>query len=101
MVRTEKQLALRLERIKIANWLLEWLDGKHMYRGANAYATIIAPFAKEKGIAVYEVWQAWDILKEAGNRSAQPGNRWSIISWEPIEADADGNIREVSDGENG
>jgi len=93
MARNKKQLALRLERIKIANWLLEWLDAKQMYRGSDAYATIIVPFAKEKSIDLYEVWQAWDILKEAGIRSAQPGRNWVIISWKSVEADADGKIK--------
>lgn len=92
MARTEKQLAMRLERVKIANWLLEWLDAKQMYRGGKAYQNIIAPFAQEKSIDVYEVWQAWDILKKAGGRSASPGASWVILSWVPVEADADGNI---------
>lgn len=95
MARNRKQLTLRLQRIKIANWLLEWLDARQMYSGAKAHESIILPFAKEKGIEVYEVWQAWDILKVAGRRSTQPGSRWSIISWEPVEADADGNIKET------
>lgn len=93
MARSKKQLALRLARITIANWILEWLDAKQLYRGSGAYATIIVPFAREKSIEIYEVWRAWDILKEAGSRSAQPGNKWFIISWESVEADADGNIK--------
>ena len=93
MARSEKQLALRLERVKVANWLLEWLDARQMYRGSKAFQNIIAPFAQEKRIEIFEVWQAWDILKESGRRSASPGVSWVIISWEPIEAEAGGNIK--------
>lgn len=85
MARSKKQLALRLERIKIANWLLEWLDTKHMHRGSKAHENIIVPFSKQREIEVYEVWRAWDILKEAGRRSASPGPCWVILSWEPVE----------------
>ncbi len=92
MARTEKQLAMRLERVKIANWLLEWLDAKQMYRGSKAFQNIIAPFAQEKRIEIYEVWKAWDILKESGRRSASPGASWVILSWEPVEVDRDGKI---------
>lgn len=84
MARSKKQIAVRLERFKIANWLLEWLDARQMYRGSKAYRNIIEPFAQEKGIEIYEVWQAWDILKKAGRRSASPGPCWFIISWEPV-----------------
>ena len=93
MARNQKQLAMRLERVKIANWLLEWLDARQMYRGSKAFEKIITPFAQEKRIVIYEVWQAWDILKESGRRSTSPGVRWVIIGWEPVEADADGNIK--------
>lgn len=92
MARSKHQLSLRLKRVEIANLLLEWLDAKQMYRGGKAYQNIITPFAQEKGIAVYEVWQAWDILKKAGLRSASPGAGWVILGWESVEADGDGNI---------
>lgn len=92
MARSKRQLALRLERNKIANWLLEWFDAKQMYRGSKAHENIIVPFSQEKRIEVYEVWQAWNILKTAGRRSASPGPCWAILSWEPVEADGDGNI---------
>ena len=92
MARSKKQLALRLERVKIANWLLEWLGARKMYLGSKAYQNIITPFAQEKRIEVYEVWQAWDILKKAGRRAAYPGPLLAIISWEAVEADGDGNI---------
>jgi len=92
MARSKRQLAMRLKRVEIANWLLEWLDVRQMYRGSKAYQNVIKPFAKEKRIEVYEVWQAWDILKRAGRRSASPGASWVIISWEPVEVDTDGKI---------
>ncbi|GAI31449.1 unnamed protein product, partial [marine sediment metagenome] len=45
-----------------------------------------------KRIEIYEVWQAWNVLKESGRRSASPGASWVIISWEPVEVDIDGKI---------
>lgn len=93
MARSEKQLALRLKRVEIANWLLEWLDARQMYRGSMAYENIIVPFAQEKRIEVYEVWKAYDILKDSGRRAASPGPFWVILSWEPVEVDRDGRVK--------
>jgi len=93
MARNKKQLALRLKRIEIANWLLEWLDAKQMRQGSKAYESIIVPFAQEKDIEIYEVWQAWEVLKKAGLRSASTGPLWVILSWESVEADSNGNIK--------
>lgn len=93
MARNKKQLSLRLKRVEIANWLLEWLDAKQMYRGSKAYENIIIPFAQEKSIEIYEVWQAWGLLKKAGLRSASTGPLWVILSWESVAADSDGNIK--------
>ena len=93
MARSKRQLDLRLERIKIANWLLEWLNAKNMLRGSKAYQNIIVPFAQDIRVDVYETWRAWDILKDSGRRAASPGPSWAILSWEPVEADADGKIK--------
>ena len=86
------KLSLRLKRVELANQLLEWLDAKQMRQGSKAFESIILPFAREKDVEIYEVWKAWDILKEAGLRATSTGPLWAILGWESVEVDGDGNI---------
>jgi len=94
-MRHPKQRAQRLSRIKLANELLKLLKGREELEGYSPYEGIVVPFAEEREVAVFEVWKAWDILKEAGRREARPGSHWSMTSFEPIEANENGDIRSV------
>lgn len=91
-MRSQKQRTQRLERIRLANEILAWLEGKGKKRGIYSYASVIGPFLQEKSADRYEVWQAWNILKEAGRRSGLPGPKWSINSFDPIAANENRDI---------
>jgi len=41
---------------------------------------------------VYEVWKAWDILRESDRRLGRPGGAFTILRTDPIKADQLGNI---------
>lgn len=91
-MRNKRQRAQRLERIRLANEILAWLEGKGEKHGLYSYASVIGPFVRERNADMFEAWRAWDILKEAGRRPALPGPKWDINSFKPIEANENGDI---------
>jgi len=98
-MRNQKQRSQRLSRIKLANELLELLKGRDQWEGNDALSGIVEPFAEKSGVAIFEVWKAWDILMEAGRRRPLPGSYWALSapSWSlPIEANENGDILPVS-----
>ncbi len=99
MVRKGKQIQVRLRRVELANRLLEWLEKGQQLEGSHVHERVIIPFARsEEGAeglewsAQYEVWKAWDILKESGRRASSPGGHFTILCPDPIKADQFGNI---------
>ena len=99
-MRSQKQRAKRLDRVRLANEILAWLQGREEKEGLYSYASVIGPFARHKGfLKHFEIWKAWDILKEAGRRPALPGPVWRIDSFEPIDANEDGDIIRVPSGQ--
>lgn len=96
MARTIKQIVKREQRIKLANEMLAWLQVKQITAGRHAYQEVVIPFATIKDInhfpGLYEVWQAWDILKDAGRRTDRPGCYWMVVSFTPISWDGNGDI---------
>jgi len=91
-VRNKSQLSIRLHRIELANALLKQLQQRGDSEGAHVWKHVVMPFAREKDVEVFEVWKAWDILKEAGRRVVRIRGTWTILSFEPLEFDADGEI---------
>ena len=91
-MRKGRQRTQRLERIKLANELLAWLEGNGMKRGIYSYASVITPFVTASRSERWEAWRAWDILKEAGRRPGISGPHWAINSFKPIEANENGDI---------
>lgn len=91
-MRNKQQLALRLERVALANELLAWLDRKKLYQGKDAWQLIIDPFVAETNYPGYEVWLAWGILHEAGRRRTSEGSNWSVKSVEPVVVNLYGDV---------
>ncbi len=92
MVKKGKRIEVRLRRIELANRLLKWLEEGQQLEGSHTYETVIIPFAKIEKADVYEVWKAWDILKESGRRQPRPGGHFTILSPDPIKANQFGDI---------
>jgi len=92
MVRKGKQLQVRLRRVKLANRLLKWLKERQQFEGSHVYERVIIPFAKMEKTDEYEVWKAWGLLKESGQRLGRPGGHFTILCPDPIKADQFGNI---------
>ena len=100
--RKGKQVQVRLRRVELANRLLEWLKEipllagpGPLLEGSHQHERIVIPFAKIEKTDVYEVWKAWDILKESHRRAGSPGGHFTILSTEPIKVDQLGNIIRV------
>lgn len=94
MSRTGFQIRVRQNKAKIANELLTWIREKELYDGHGAFEHIIRPFAQEKDLPLFQVWQAWDLLKEAVRRLPRPGPRWEVVHFKPIVIDDEGNLVE-------
>jgi len=92
MARKGKQLQVRLRRVELANRLLKWLREIPLLEGSHVYERVIIPFAKMEKTDEYEVWKAWDLLKESGQRAGMPGGHFTILCPDPIKADQFGNI---------
>ncbi len=97
MARNAKQIQVRLGRVELANRLLKWLKERKQFEGSHTHETVIIPFAKIEKADDWEVWKAWDILKESGRRLGHPGGHFSILSPDPIKADQFGNIIALRD----
>ncbi len=95
MVRKGKQIQVRLRRVELANRLREWLKERQQFEGSHIYEKVIIPFAKREDTDEYEVWKAWDILKESGRRLGRPGGHFTILRTDQIKVDQFGNIIDV------
>lgn len=92
-MRNQFQIRVRQNKAAIANDLLNWLKEAGGPEASYAFELVIKPFAAEKKLPLFLVWQAWDLLKKAGRRDALPGSHWRIVSFEPIVLDEKGDVR--------
>ena len=92
-MRTQFQIRARQIKADTANDLLTWIRENDLANGSKAFERVIKPFAAEKKIPVFQVWQAWHLLKEAERRKPMPGARWEILSFVPIELDEVGDLK--------
>ena len=92
MARTGFQIRAMANKTQRANELLAWIKEKELSQGSKAFENIIKPFAREKQCPLFEVWQAWDLLKEAKRRLPRPGWRWEVVDFEPVFIDDEGNL---------
>lgn len=90
-MRSKKQVALRQKRVVIANELLLWIEASGKTEGYLAYP-VVGQFAREKGCGVFEVWKAWDLLKEAGRLNRDQRHGWELLESTPIQIDANGDL---------
>lgn len=91
-MRNRKQIEVRKARVNNANDFLAWLKLKGIYEGTGIF-DLILEYREKSEISLYEIWQYWEILKEAGRRAKWPGSRWRIVSWEPVVCQEDGSVK--------
>lgn len=93
-MRGKKQMAKRVQRATIANELLVWLKEQGI-TGAYLSYPYVGEFIKSKGHDVFEVWKAWDLLKEAGRLSPDHRHGWKVLDFTPIALDDNGDLEKV------
>lgn len=93
-MRNPSQVAVRQKRVEIANELILWMkDRGHTHGIGNNYPDFWG-FGEVKGSHnSFEVWRAWDILKEAGRVNKDQRQGWKLLDSTPIQLDANGDIR--------
>lgn len=90
-MRNDRQVADRLARVEIANQLMDWLKEAKIERGRNA-TSVLHRFEQELGVAPWDAWHAWDILKEAGKRCGKRGGTWWMLEWSHVVANDNGDV---------
>ncbi len=105
MARKGNQIPVRLRRVEMANRLLEWLKDSLLLEGRHVFERVIIPFAKmgkpDEVVGreiIFEVWKAWDILRESGRRASSPGGHFTILYTDAMKADQFGNLIDPPDG---
>ena len=73
----------REDKIPIANALLKWLEKHPRDCGLKVFKSIINPFSNESGYTSFEVWKAWDLLRQTG-RVRGLYTRRTVVSYTPI-----------------
>lgn len=74
-----------VERIRMANDILAWLEKNDLSSGKKAHDDVIVPFATENNLLIFNVWRGWDELFNEGRRMRSWGGKWQIIYWEKIK----------------
>lgn len=85
-------MKIRQSRVRNANRLLVWIAKRGYLSGKRLNEEIIDPYSEETGITPYEVWRAWDMLKEAGRCQNHSCWRWEILSKETVICLEDGSV---------
>ena len=91
-MRTQFQIRVRQNKADTANDLLTWIRDNELTTGSKALERVIKPFAAEKKLPLFQVWQAWGLLKEAKRKKPLAGPIWEIVSFVPIELDQAGDL---------
>jgi hypothetical protein len=91
-MRNRAQLELRQKRVTIANELLNWLCTKKKLPHEKVHAEIILPFSEATPYDEFEVWKAWDILKQTNRVTSFSCWQWEILSSKHVKMLENGNL---------
>ena len=74
----------REDKIPIANALLKWLS-THQWNlnSGPTHQSVIYPFSKESGYTSFDVWKAWELLRQEG-RIEGKYNNLNLVSYKPL-----------------
>lgn len=93
-MRNKTQIAVRVKRVGIANELLGWMNKKG-YEHGRVVLPVVAEFMSSRRSAdileTYEVWKAWDMMRETGRVGDARG--WTVLNWAQISIDEKGDVR--------
>ncbi|MDP2729106.1 MAG: hypothetical protein Q8O55_01330 [Dehalococcoidales bacterium] len=90
-MRNQGQRVVRQKRVKIANELILWIEDLPQTKGHLAFP-VVEQFARERKETLFEVWEAWAILRAANRLNSDGRHGWELLNTTPIQVNANGDI---------